>query len=201
MWEATRLMNKKQFLQSLDKELSGIPDEEKKDILFDYREHFSMGEADGKSEEEIAKALGNPNALAKRYKAEYYVETAEKNRTAGNLFRAVLATLGLGFFNLVFVLGPFIGLLAIIFALLAVSAATVITGIAVFTEATPLPFIFENVHLPAFVAENMAASAFLSIGLMSLGCLMLIAVGYVSMWVFRITLKYLKLNINIIARR
>jgi len=194
-------MNEKRFLQFLEKELSGIPQEEKKDILFDYREHFSMGKADGKSEEEIAKALGSPTTLARKYKAEYYVENAERNRTAANLFRAVLATLGLGFFNLVFVLGPFIGLLAILFALFAVSGAAVISGIAVFTEAASLPFVFGNAHLPAFVAENTAASAFLSVGLVSLGCLMLIAVGYVSVWVFRITLKYLKLNINIIARR
>lgn len=194
-------MNEKKFLQILKNELSGMPKEEVSDILFDYREHFSMGKADGKSEDEIAQALGNPTALARKYKAEYYVETAENSQTAGNLFRAVLATLGLGFFNLVFVLGPFIALTALIFALFALSAGTVISGIAVFTEATPLPFFWGNVYFPSFVAENTAASAFLSIGLVSLGCLMFVLLSYVSRWVLRITLKYLKLNINIIARR
>lgn len=194
-------MNKNQFLHALGKELKSLPKEEKNDILYDYEEHFSMGASDGKTEEEIAETLGNPSTLGKKYRAEYLVGTAEKEQSAGNILRAVVATLGLGFFNLIFVLGPFIALLAVIFAFFAVSGAVLLVGVSIFLAVTPLPIIWGQVHLPAFILAHPAASIFLSAGLTALGMLMIIATGYITLWVFRLTLKYLRLNIDIITRR
>ena len=68
----------------------------------------------GKTEEEIAFSLGDPRILAKQFSASYAVQRAESSTSVNNILRAVLAVVGLGFFNLVFVLGPFLGLVGVL---------------------------------------------------------------------------------------
>lgn len=60
-------MKKDDFLGKLGNSLGNIPEEEKKDILYDYEEHFRIGSENGKSEEEIAELLGDPVGIAKQY--------------------------------------------------------------------------------------------------------------------------------------
>lgn len=110
-------MNEKQFMTELEHSLIKVPKQEREDMLNDYEEHFSIGmEEEGKTEEEVSRALGSPQKIAKEMLAAYHLEKAESNTTIGNVFRAVWAGIGLGFFNLIIVLGPFIGLLGIVFA-------------------------------------------------------------------------------------
>src|SRR3972149_12087185 len=108
-------MNKKDFINKLSSCLGGIPVEERQDVINDFEEHFKEAMAEGRTEEEIADSLGDPKALANQFKANILVSKAEKTTSAINITTAVLATLGLGFFNLVFVLGPFIGIVAVLF--------------------------------------------------------------------------------------
>lgn len=58
-----------EFLTRLERSLKHMSADEKQDILADYREHFEIGMASGKSEEQIAKALGEPEQLAKMFSA------------------------------------------------------------------------------------------------------------------------------------
>lgn len=48
-------MTKQDFLTKLERLLTAIPERERKDILYDYEEHFVSGTADGKSEAEKGK--------------------------------------------------------------------------------------------------------------------------------------------------
>src|SRR5690625_1514933 len=100
-------MNKEQFLTELDAALKYISAEERQDILQDFEEHFAVGREEGKTEEEIAAGLGSPRQIAKEMLASYHIEKVETTATTRNIFRAVWAVIGLGFFNLVIVLGPF----------------------------------------------------------------------------------------------
>lgn len=63
-------MNKQIFMEELKKGLAarGVADVE--DIVSDYEEHFARKLADGYREEETAKKLGDPRALALEYAAE-----------------------------------------------------------------------------------------------------------------------------------
>ena len=97
-------MNKKEFVNSLSEYLRGIPGDEEQDIISDFEEHFEMGKKEGRTEENIAESLGNPKALANQLKASIMADRAEKETTAVNITRAVFASLGLGFFNLIFIL-------------------------------------------------------------------------------------------------
>lgn len=63
-------MKKKEFIEKLKSLLYGLPANEVKDILADYEEHFMAGMENGKSEEEIARALGNIEDIAQQFREE-----------------------------------------------------------------------------------------------------------------------------------
>ncbi|MDO5027655.1 MAG: DUF1700 domain-containing protein [Bacillota bacterium] len=60
-------MNKKDYLDLLRYYLKDLPRLVVDDIVYDYEEHFNIGMAMGKSEEEITKELGYPDDVAKEY--------------------------------------------------------------------------------------------------------------------------------------
>ena len=60
-------MNKETFLSRLDKALGNISWNDKKEIIYDYEEYFENALADGKSEEETAQELGQPEEIALHY--------------------------------------------------------------------------------------------------------------------------------------
>ncbi len=71
-------MNKEQFLRELSNQLRKLPEEERKDILFDYEEHFQFGIEEGKTELEIIKGLGSPKVIAKELLAMYRFDEMKK---------------------------------------------------------------------------------------------------------------------------
>ena len=127
-------MNKETFLKQLDSSLTKFPQDERQDIIQDYEEYFAIGLEEGKTEEQIAAALGSPSQIAKELIATYHLEKVEKTASAGNIMRAVWAVIGLGFFNFVIVLGPFIALVGIVFAGWAVSLGFILSPIGALTE-------------------------------------------------------------------
>lgn len=84
-------MNKEQFLKSIATSLNRLSDDEREDILEDFQEHFEIGKAEGKTEEEISKSLGSPNQIAKELLASYYLEKVDGVSTTGNILRAIWA--------------------------------------------------------------------------------------------------------------
>jgi uncharacterized membrane protein len=70
-------MNRTEFMEQLDRSLGNIPFNQKRDIMYDYEEHFSIGLQSGKTEDEIAGSLGNPVNIARQYRAEYMLKNAE----------------------------------------------------------------------------------------------------------------------------
>jgi uncharacterized membrane protein len=58
-------MNRVAFLRVLRDGLAGLPAHEIDDILADYTAYFDEAHATGRSEEEVAAALGDPRRLAR----------------------------------------------------------------------------------------------------------------------------------------
>jgi uncharacterized membrane protein len=184
-----------EFLSELDHALSGLRYEERRDILSDYEEHFRMGLAEGKTEEEISTALGQPRAIARSYRADYLVEQAAADRSAGNILRAIFAVLSLSFFNVVFVLGPFIGLIGVLIGLWGAGVGLAVAGIAVFAAsflASPLGLV-----IPGGIACILGV-ALVGIGLTALGALACIGLWKLSLLLYRLMVSYLKFNLKII---
>ena len=65
-----KLMNRDAFLCILSDGLDGLPAHEIDDILADYVAYFDEARASGRSEEEVAAALGDPRRLARELRAE-----------------------------------------------------------------------------------------------------------------------------------
>ena len=100
-------MNRAMFLSELRMGLSGLPHSEIDEIIADYEAHFSEGLAAGRSEAAIANALGDPARLARELRAEAGFKRWESERSAGNMFGAVIALLGLATLDLIFLI-PFV---------------------------------------------------------------------------------------------
>ncbi len=189
-------MNKRDFLNELDRQLGNISENDRADILYDYEEHFRMGLAEGKNEEEISAALGDARNIARQYKADCALRKAESNISTGNILRAVLSAGVLGFFNLVIVLGPFLGLIGVLIGLFAAAFSITLSGIALFIAAILSPF------LPGLIdiGTSFIFGTSLSVGLTCLGLLFLIGVCFIAKYFYRLTIAYLKWNLDFIKR-
>lgn len=193
-------MNKNEFLKELSVLLSNLPSDEKQEILFDYQEHFSIGLEEGKTDEDIIKGLGSPKSIAKQYNANYAVNQAAANPSTTNVLRAIFATIVLGFFNLVFVLGPFVGVVGVLIGLFGASIGITIAGISVFGGVALGPVLSSYISMPMALISNAGATIFLGIGLTSLGLLFTIGNCYLAKWLYIGTIKYLKFNLRIIRK-
>ena len=188
-------MNKKDFMYKLSLYLGGIPGEDRQDVISDFEEHFKEGLAEGRTEEEIAGSLGDPKSLANQFKASILVSEAEKTTSAVNIIRAVFATLGLGFLNLVFILGPFIAIVAVLISLFASAIAIIAAGITVFFASIFGPLI------PQYFAVliNPAVAIIGSIGVTCFGILFFVGCIYLSKILYRLFVRYIKFNLRIIT--
>jgi uncharacterized membrane protein len=107
-------MTRIEFLYQFRRGLSGLPRSQIEDLVIDYESHFSEGLAQGRSEEEIAAALGDPGRLARELRAEAGFQRWEAQKTPGNMAGAVLALAGLATVDVMFIL-PFLFTLGCIF--------------------------------------------------------------------------------------
>ncbi|SFL94638.1 Uncharacterized membrane protein [Gracilibacillus orientalis] len=179
-------MNKKEFITSLDTRLQKLTKEERQDILQDFNEHFDIGKEEGKTEEEIAHSLGSPSQIEKELLASYYVEKVESTSSAGNVLKAVWAVIGLSFFNLVIVLGPFIALVSVIVAGWVAGASFVLS---------PLLFL---INLAVFPGTFEFFDMFFSVTLCGLGLLVVIGMLYVTRFATKGLIRYLNYNVNLV---
>ncbi len=60
-------MNRKMFMDKLSSNLNNVSEDDKRSILSDFQEHFNAGLASGRTEEDIASALGDPEEIAKEF--------------------------------------------------------------------------------------------------------------------------------------
>ncbi len=190
-------MSRNEFLSILEHSLGSMSQEDKNDVLYDYKEHFNSGMSEGKTEEEICSALGDPKAIARQYRVEHIVRQADQNRTAGNIVRAVFAALSLGFLNLVFILPVFAGLIGVLIGLYAAAAGIAVSGAVLFFATLLQPFFTEWVSLPDI---NEGILIFTSFGLAGLGTLFIIGDVYLTKFFYIITMKYIKANMRIISK-
>src|SRR5260221_320269 len=109
--DRSRPMTKHEFLDTLRRRLAGLPQVEIDDVIADYATHFADGMAAGRSEAEIAEALGDPLRLARELRAEAGFRRWEQAPTPGNFFAVLFGLLALIAVDFVFLL-PLLGGLA-----------------------------------------------------------------------------------------
>lgn len=191
-------MSKEEFLYKLKQCLHGFPEDEVKDILSDYEEHFHIGISKGKSEEEISNELGRPEDIGKNYKNSYKENNPNKeiyntNHSSNDNTRKLLIGLLLLFFNLIVVLGPYLGLAALLFGGYGIGIAFIIGGfIALF--GSPI-VLFTPIPTP-----HILTSLGFGIGFIALGLVVIILAIYLSKLFIQLTTRYLKWNFELINR-
>jgi uncharacterized membrane protein len=123
-------MTRLEFLETLRRRLAGLPPSEIDDLIADYAQHFADGMAAGRSEAEIAEALGDPMRLGRELRAEAGFRRWESEPSAGNFFAVLFGFLALMAVDFVFLL-PVLGGLAL-FVLVAglVAVGLCIAGLA-----------------------------------------------------------------------
>lgn len=172
-------MNRNEFLSRLRRGLEGLSPDQIHEVMTDYESYFSDGLANGRSEQEIAAALGDPARLARELKAEAGFRRWENDRTPGNMVGAVLALLGLAavdvlflFSFLVVLCGVFIGFAIASVALMGVGFAlilgAIIPGWAMFGLAGSAVLA---------VAVGLAGAGLISFGI-GLGALLWLALNF-----------------------
>lgn len=181
-------MTRDQYLAELRALLQGIPDEERQELLAEYQAHFERGYEEGKTDEDVIRSLGSPQSLAKQVAGSHTIERAQTKRSIPHIIRVVVATISLGLFNLIFVLGPFIGLLAFLFAICVVDLSLLI--------APTISLAGQLIQGPDF--SNFVQSLFTALALTSAGALLAIGLMYLIKWLYRLVVLYLRFNLQII---
>ena len=197
-------MTRQQFLDQLRSALGRMSEQERREILADYEEHFRMGAAEGKTEEAIAASLGNPRLLGRSYAIDAILDTTSDGKPSGSapgaaaVLRAVFASISLGFFNVIFILGPFLGVVGVLVGLWAAAFSIAVSGLAV--VLSPLAALF----VPRFVDLGGLSPFFLvfaGIGLAGLGVLAGMGMLALTKLFGRGTAEYVKFNARIVTRR
>jgi uncharacterized membrane protein len=195
-------MNKDDYLKEIAKLLWKLPKRERDDVISDYHEHFIIGIEKGRSEEEIAKALGNPKNVAKQINAEYMVKKAEDKQSAGSMFEAILAAAGLGIFNLIFVAVPALIVFALVLTSFAVGLVMIFGGILITISYMFQSFIpIINLDLPLGGILGILAGILIGVCLTILGLGLIAATAYITKWLYGLAIRYLKYNMRIIEGR
>ncbi|MBM7568979.1 HAAS signaling domain-containing protein [Paenibacillus sacheonensis] len=180
-------MIREQYLGHLWELLAPVPEKLRREWMYDYEEHFRVAAELGRSEEEAASELGDPRLIAKELLLNYRVDQAGiKSGSITLVSRAVFAAVSLGFFNLIFVLGPFVAILGVLIALWASAVAVALSSLMVMYEG-----LFGS-------AVTGVQASFIALALIGLGMLMGAGVHWLTRAFAKLTLQYLKFNTKVI---
>ena len=181
-------MSRQAFLNRLREGLRDMPAGAANDIIADYEAHFAEGEAAGRTEAEVAAALGDPGRLARELKAEAGLKQWEAQRNPSAAANAVFAVLGLGAIDVLILLPILLSIAGTLFAFAIVGV--VLFGIGGFLFAVG-PFIGTVSEIGAAMLAGLGVMA----GGTSLGALTALAtIGFVNalVWYGRLHMRLLK---------
>ncbi len=194
-------MQREEFLKKLEQLLRNMPEAERKDVLYDYQEHIQIAVENGLDEEKVIESLGTPETIAKQYRVKKYIDKAEATGSTTSVFRAILATVGLGFFNLIFILGPFLAVCGVLLGVGVSSIGVIIAGAGLILGGM-FPQLINGVNMQVVEAgmhgSITAGLLFGGVGTMCLGSLMGLGTVGLTKGFMNMTIKYLRLNIHII---
>lgn len=103
------------------------------------------------------------------------------------MFQAILATVSLSFFNVMFVLGPVLAVIAFYISLCGVAIAFVLS---------PIGWLVS--FLIGFGEVHAVHSFFVSIFVCGLGLILSVGLYYFGKFLYELLLKYIKFNLRIV---
>ena len=184
-------MTQDEFLSILHDRLRGLPPAEIEELMDDYASHFAEGMAEGRSEAEIAAALGDPVRLARELRAEAGLRRWETARTPANFYTAMIGFLALIAVDFMFLL-PLLGALALV----ALALGLAMVGLCI----AGLALSMRMFHLDHGLSLGYLTRILGGVGLIGLGvgggALLLMAVDYVV----RLLARFARLHYTLLER-
>jgi uncharacterized membrane protein len=154
-------MSRDDFLHILADGLTGLPATEIDDILADYAAHFEEARASGRTEQEVASALGDPRRLARELRAETGLRRWENNHSFRNSTAALFALSGLAVVDIVLLL-PL--LLAVLLILLVIAFVMCVLGIVGIGLLISVYKHFGDGHVVNLILRGLAGIALVTTG-------------------------------------
>lgn len=184
-------MTRLEFLDILRRRLAGLPPDEIDELVGDYAQHFADGMAAGRSEAEIAEALGDPMRLARELRAEAGFRRWETAPTPGNFFAVLFGFLALITVDFVFLL-PLVGGLA----LFLLAAALLSLGLSI----AGLVLMMQMFHFGHGLGRQYLAHIFTGFSLLGFGvgggALLLLLIDYLV----RLLGRYARLHYTLLQQ-
>ena len=124
-------MTRADFMGRLRRGLVGMPTAAAAEIASDYEMHFEDGASAGRTEAEVAAALGDPDRLARELRAEAGARRWDQEKNPSAAAGAVFAVLGLGAIDILILLPILMGVIGALFGffMAAIGALTAIATI------------------------------------------------------------------------
>ncbi|WP_185966751.1 DUF1700 domain-containing protein [Clostridium sp. HBUAS56017] len=196
-------MNKNEFFKILKEGLNDFPEKELQDILYDYEEHFSNAKADGKSDEEIIKELGDPYVIVNQYRSGYVQgipkstynksnssnstkNTSNNSNSSNTILKIAIVILAFILFNS-FILGATGAGLGILLTIIILPFSLLIGCIGLLLGKLGLGIL--GVSIPAFLAD------------LPLSVVILVTIGSLAFTIFSIIVLIYVLKLIILAIR
>jgi uncharacterized membrane protein len=184
-------MTRAEFLSTLHDRLRGLPASEIDELMDDYDSHFAEGLAKGRSEAEIAAALGDPARLARELRAEAGLRRWESARTPSNFYAAMIGFLALIAVDFMFLL-PLLGALALAALLIGLAMIGLcIAGIALVMKL----FSLDHGLSLGYLTRILSGVGLLGLGVGG-GALLLMAIDYVV----RLLGRFARLHYTLLER-
>lgn len=188
-------MKKQDYLDKLELELRRQNITKIDEILADYHEHFAVGQANGKSEEEIVAKLGEPTIVAKAYLAENLIQKIQDAPVQDQFtffMRAVLRLIILTPINFVMLLGPV--LLTFIFIVTMWSLVLSIGGFGIGLGVK----VFGLLPFSTLGFWGVGATFFGTVAGLSICLLGIMVMFFVSKIILQMFVRYLQWNVEFI---
>lgn len=180
-------MTRDEFMGRLRRGLVGLPTRTAAEIASDYGQHFDDGAADGRTEAEVAEALGDPDRLARELRAEAGARRWDQEQNPAAAAGAIFGLIGLGAIDILI-------LLPIVFPVFGAVIAMLLTGVGVFIGGG-----FALIAGPFFGGPGGVLAAILfGIGLMGLGLFMIGLMALLTKWLIDATVWYARLHYRVL---
>ncbi|MDZ4373190.1 MAG: DUF1700 domain-containing protein [Phenylobacterium sp.] len=167
-------MTRQAFIARLRDGLRGLPPQTVADFVADYEAHFNDGAAAGRTEAEVAAALGDPDRLAREIRAESSLNRWRDERTASSAAAAVFAVIGLGAIDILILLPILMGVASAIIAFAVAAIVAFFAGAVVFAAGPfmdppggPITAVLVGIGVMAGSTSAGAVLTIISIGLIN----------------------------------
>ena len=181
-------MTRAEFMGRLRRGLVGMPTAAAAEIASDYEMHFEDGAAAGRTEAEVAAALGDPDRLARELRAEAGAQRWHQEKNPSAAAGAVFAVLGLGAIDLLILLPIFMSVVGVLFGFMMAAIGIFIGGGVVLVAG---PFA----GFPGGAAAAILAGLGMMAGATAVGALTaIVTIGLVNatVWYARLHYRLLK---------